>query len=271
MISIGDHNKIMSDRNIFNQIVYTPLSEALRLLEERQKDPVLIEKINNILKGDIPDVLKNKKCGIFARQVATPNFDTQRFIKLTKENQLETVLFEYPDDKFASKNVFKHSLCQLSINSGINKKGDYIVEKINIIDLVKYDGEKIRELITFWGEPLIDFHKKLFTYYEFSNDLIFYDISDWYHRNGGIAEEYYTNFLLLFVAHGILFENFLMKDTEGDFTKKILLPTIEKIINLTGIKPLIVPLSLIDTEDEKYWISHPSHIKNLIPRNKFYL
>jgi hypothetical protein len=26
--SIGDYNKIMSDRNIFNQIVYTPLSEA---------------------------------------------------------------------------------------------------------------------------------------------------------------------------------------------------------------------------------------------------
>jgi hypothetical protein len=40
-ISIGDYDTIMSDRNIFNQIVYTPLSEALRLLEERQKDLVL--------------------------------------------------------------------------------------------------------------------------------------------------------------------------------------------------------------------------------------
>lgn len=37
-ISIGDYNKIMSDRNIFNQIVYTSLPEALRLLDERQKD-----------------------------------------------------------------------------------------------------------------------------------------------------------------------------------------------------------------------------------------
>jgi len=34
--SIGDYNKIMSDRNIFNQTVYTLLPEALRLLKERQ-------------------------------------------------------------------------------------------------------------------------------------------------------------------------------------------------------------------------------------------
>ncbi len=34
MIKIGDYNTIMNDHNIFNQVVYTPLSEALRTLEE---------------------------------------------------------------------------------------------------------------------------------------------------------------------------------------------------------------------------------------------
>jgi len=32
--SIGDYEKIMSDKNIFNQTVYTPLSEALHLLDK---------------------------------------------------------------------------------------------------------------------------------------------------------------------------------------------------------------------------------------------
>ena len=32
--SIGDYNKIMLDRNIFNQTVYTLLSEALHLLDK---------------------------------------------------------------------------------------------------------------------------------------------------------------------------------------------------------------------------------------------
>ena len=58
-ISNDDYNKIISSRNIFNQTVYTPLSEAIRLLEERQKDHKLIAKIEKLLNGDIPGPLKN--------------------------------------------------------------------------------------------------------------------------------------------------------------------------------------------------------------------
>jgi len=266
-ISIGNYDTIMSDRNIFNQIVYTPLSEALRLLEERQKDPILVTKIKKLLKGDIPEVLINKKCAIFARQIATPNFDTQSFVKIARENQLEVILFEYPDDKFCSKNIFKHSLGQIRIHGGLNSKGEDVVEKVNIIDLVKYDGKKIKDILTIWNEPLVDFHKKLFEHYKLSNDLVFYDISNWYKKNGNCASEYYMNFLLLFVTNGILFENFLTsKNSEGDFTKKILLPSIEKIINLTGIRPLIVPTEPLETESDEYWISHPSQIRKIIPK-----
>jgi hypothetical protein len=265
--SIWDYDKIMSDRKIFNKIVYTPLSEALCLLDERQKDSILMAKIEKLLEGDIPEVLKGKKCGIFARQIATPNFDTQCFIKLTKENELETILFEYLDDKFVSKNIFKHSLGQIRVYDGINQKGEYLIKKVNIIDLVKYDGKKIKDIMTFWGESLVDFHMKLFTYYKLPKGIIFYDMSKHFNKYGNNVYEYYINFFLLFITHGILFENFLTsKDSEGDFTKMILLPTIEKIENLTGLKPLIVPIEPLESESSEYWISHPSKIKNLIPQ-----
>ena len=262
---IGDYNTIMNDRDIFNQVVYTPLSEAIRLLDERQKDPVLMAKIEELLKADIPEILLDKNCAVFARQIATPNIDTQRFIKIAKENNLKPILFEYPKDKFASKNNFKHSLGQIRVSNGINSLGQDMMEKINIIDLVKYDGKKIEEIITTWGEPLTDFHRKLFKHYKLPEDLVFYNIGQWYSRNGGDAMNYYTNFMLLFVAHGILFENFLTtKDSEGNFTQNIVLPVIERIINLTGVKPLIVPISLMENENEEFWISHPPSIKELI-------
>lgn len=265
-ISIGDYNAIMSDRSIFNKTVYTPLSEALRLLEERQKDPVLMAKIEKLLNGDIPEVLRNKKCGIFARQIATPNYDTQCFIKLTKENKLETVLFEYLEDKLTSNNVLKHSLGQIRVNNGLNKKGDYLIEKNNIINFSKYDGKKIKDIMTLWGEPLIDFHRKLFKYYKLPDDIIFHDMSGQFNKYNNDVSKYYINFFLLFISHGILFENFLIsKDSEGDFTKKILLPTIERIMNLTGLKPLIVPIEPLESENSEYWISHPSKIRNIIP------
>lgn len=269
MISIGDYNTIMNDRNIFNQIVYTPLPQALKLLEERQNDEVLMAKISELLNGDIPEVLKCNRCGILARQLATPNIDTQRFIKIARENNLKIVLFEYPEDKFVSKNNFKHSLGQIRVSNGVNSLGKEMMEKINIIDLVKYDGKKFHEIPTLWGEPLIDFHRKLFKHYELPDDLVFYNIGEWYNRNGGNAINYYTNFMLLFVAHGILFENFLTtKDSEGKFTEEIVLPSINNIINLTGVKPLVVPISSMDNESEEFWISHSPNIKKLILNNK---
>ena len=128
---------------------------------------------------------------------------------------------------------------------------------------------KLKEIQTLWGESLIDFHKKLFSHYKLPKDLIFYDISKWYDRNGGNASAYYTNFLMLFTVYGILFENFLLNGKEEEFSETVVLPAIENIVNLTGVKPLIVPLSLIDTEDEEYWISHPKEIKSFLPKNKF--
>ena len=56
-----DYEKIMSDRKLFNKTVYTPLSQALKILEERRQDKVLVAKIKELLKNDIPDFLLDKK------------------------------------------------------------------------------------------------------------------------------------------------------------------------------------------------------------------
>lgn len=269
-ISIGDYDTIMNDRNIFNQIVYTPLSEALRLLEERQKDPVLMAKIEELLNGDIPEVLKPiGMSAIQFRQIATPNNEGIHFVSISRENKLKPIFFEYHNDKFTSNNEFKHSLGQLHIQSPVNKNNNYPIEKITIVDFNKYNGKKLGEVFTLWEESLIDFHKKLFIAHDIKlNDSNFYDASLWFKNNGGKAVDYYVNFLLLFICNGVLFENFLIsKDSEGNFSKEVILPAIEKVINLTGIKPIIIPLEPIDIESDKHWVSYHKKVKNLIPKS----
>ena len=267
MIKIGDYNTIMNDRNIFNQIVYTPMSEALKLLDERRKDSELIAKVDKLLKGDIPEIFKKKKCAILFRQVATPNHETKRFISIAKENNLYPVIFEYHDDKFTSNNEFKHSLGQLHVQKKNSKNGDYNVEKITVVDFNLHNGKKFKEIKTLWGESFVDFHRKLFTVHDYkTEDFHLYNASDWFKKNGGKAVGYYTNLLLMFTCFGILFENFLIsKDSEGDFTKDIVLPAIENVINLAEVKPLIVPIEPIEIETDKHWISYHSKIKILIP------
>jgi len=266
MIKIGDYNTIMNDKKLFQDTIYTTLSEAIKILEERQKDKKLKIKIEKLLNNNVPEPLKAEgKHGVHFRQIATPNHDVHWFTELTKDNKLNTVFFEYHDDKFTSNNEFKHSLGQLRIHPKINKKGNHIEEKVTIFDFNKYNGKQFKDIITLWSEPLIDFHRRLFKVCGYSDkNLRFYDASQWFKDNGPKAIDYYTNFILLFTWHGILFENFLLTGNEGKFTKEIFLPAFEKACNLSGVKPLIVPIPPMDNEEDMHWISYDHRIKPLI-------
>lgn len=60
----------------------------------------------------------------------------------------------------------------------------------------------------------------------------------------------------------VIEKNLTTKDTEGDFTKKVVLPAIENVMNLFGVKPLIVPIEPI--EIDKPWISYHPGVKDII-------
>lgn len=270
MIEIGDYKKIMSDRNLFNQVVYTSLPDAIRLLNERQKDQKLTAKVEELLNGNIPKIFRENKCGIMARQLATPNYDSRMFISASKENGLSPVFVEYFGDKFTSNNKYKHSLGQLQIQNKINKNGKGCVEKITIINFNKSNGKELKKVETLWGESLVDFHKSLFDLYKLRN-VSFFEESGWYKKKRNEKPvDFYVNFFLLVTCYGILFENFLIaKDvSEIEFTKNIVLPALKKVTNLTGVKPLIVPIGDLNLETEDFWYYHLPIIKNAIKLNK---
>jgi hypothetical protein len=70
--------------------------------------------------------------------------------------------------------------------------------------------------------------------------------------------------LLLFICHGILFENFLLTESEGEFTRGIFLPAFEKAISLSGMKPLIVPIPPMENEYDSHCNSYDKRIKDLL-------
>lgn len=265
-----DYDKIMSDRSLFNKTVYTPLSEALKLIEVRNSDNEFLGKVNEILKGDIPPILKEKKCGVLGRHIATPNHENRMFIEIASQYDLRPVFFEYYDDKFISQNSYKHSLGQLMINQdgGISKEGDYLFDRINIVDFNENGGKKLKDVKTFWQEPLVDFHKRLFSSHNYGpDDFYSYDGSEWFKRNGNQkAVDFYTNFLMLFTCHGILFENFLTTDdSDGDFTRTVVLPAIKNVERLTGVRPLIIPIGPLEIETDSLWFHHLPTTRGMIP------
>ena len=136
---------------------------------------------------------------------------------------------------------------------------------IFLLIAMSYKKTKLKDIKTLWGESLIDFHKKLFDLYNI-NDVSFLNEIDWYEKKNEKPIDFYVNFFLLITCFGILFENFLALkgDTEAKFTKDVVLPALEKVINLTGVKPLIVPLEPIDIETDNFWYYHLPIVKKLI-------
>jgi hypothetical protein len=129
----------------------------------------------------------------------------------------------------------------------------------------------LKDIKTLWGESLVDFHKKLFGLYDLKDFSFIEEERDWYKKKNEKPIDFYTNFFLLVTCYGILFENFLISkgEDESKFTENVILPALGKVVNLTGIKPLIVPLSPLDLEESSFWYNHLSKVKKLIPNKKY--
>ena len=256
-----DIETLISDRTAFNAFVYTPLHDAMKELEARQSDPKLLEYLEKTLPAGVPEILKGKKHTFLSRDVATTNYEARRFVYINDAmDDFTPVFWEYAQDKFTPEvNEAKHALGKMTFYAGRAKNGTEIIQKVNIIDFQVSTGKKISEVMTKWGQPLIDFHHELFSFTgQRISDIIFYDASEWYAKSGLTVDKYYKHLFKLFLVHGINFENFLLENAhEKQFICDVFLPAFISILEDTGKKPLIVALEPTDMEGNSFWHYYP--------------
>lgn len=256
--------ELVSDRKKFDAFVYTPIDEALKEIELRRQNKDLDQRIESRL-VKVPEIMEGKPKAVLFRNITTPNYETMWFNDvIVKFKKLEPLFLEYTKDKFTNRNECKFALGKITLHKGKNKKDEHIFEFQNIIDVNSSNCKPISSIKTFWDQPLVDFHHELFLndFSHLKNNI--FDFSDWLEKNGKTAKEYYELFLLLFIKHGILFENFTLKDNELLFTKEVVLPAFIKISDKIGMKPLIVALEPTETEEGKLWQAYPAKMKEHI-------
>ncbi len=262
-----DIDALVADRQAFSKFVYTPLRAALEERKKRRSDREIERKIAEFLHGDIPVFLSEKTLkAVLFRQVATPNYEVRRFLHLVEGiGGLEPVLWEYYEDKFTSNNSWKYTLGKIPFFMGQKQNAPQRIERIRIIDFDRYDGKKLSRVKTIWGQPLVEFHHKLFEHTYISlPDGYFFDSSGWSAKHGDTAAHYYAPFLSLFVKHALLFENFMLDEKELSFSKEVFLPAFIEVYRRTGRKPLIVCLEPTEIEGEEYWLCHPHASKAFV-------
>jgi len=253
-----DIDATLSNREIFNALVYTPWDEALKELERRQNDPALDAYLERTLPNGIPEAMRGKKSMVLFRNVATSNYEIHRFIIAADSlSGLKPLILEYTQDKFNDRNEAKYFLGKLCFHKGMNKNGEAVWESIRIMDFNASNNVPLNEVKTLWGQTLVDFHHELFERsFPRQTDRVV-DVSEWVRSFGGRAKDYYKPFFSLFLRGGILFENYLLDSKEGPFTKEVILPALTEIMQETGLKPLIVALEPTHIEGDQFWYAHP--------------
>ncbi|MEZ4104592.1 MAG: hypothetical protein R3B60_04905 [Candidatus Paceibacterota bacterium] len=254
--------------------LYIDKREVMEELMHRRSFILNDDKLLEIIKPtpSIEPLLKRPHL-VFFRQIATPLHETLEVIKTANQLGLKLCILEFSVDKFVSaNNSYKKGLSMLPIYRGIDRNGDDMYKKEMIVDINKFAGHHLSDVLTVHGENLIDFHHELFEYVIGEKiTKISIDGSDWLKKFDFNPREYYKAFFSLFIKHNVLAEVFLPKEVDNEkFTKKIVWPAFNHVFNEYGFSPLIVNYQPPDEQTRVYWDCYPAQVNEFL-RKKGYI
>lgn len=234
--------------------LYTPLLEAAARLHIRRQTKVLT------VANPLERLLAARPYAVIFRQVATPNYEMQRFVAMANAVELTPLVLEYHDDKFVHFNAAKHALLKLRFHSGMGRNGGARIRRLNVADMNGCDGKLLRELRTRSGQEIVDFHHAMMDAAAFSRRVALHDGSPWFRLQGGSAASYYPELFRLFLRHAVLFESFLTSGSDAAFTDNVVLPAFETVCNQHGESPLVCRLDPVESEGDPYWLQYPGEL-----------
>ena len=243
---------------------YMSLESAKKEIKSRWQNEDLKKKVANFIDSALPSVFSNP-CAVLSRNIATPDIECVRFVKLSQDIGLDPIVCEGANDKFSSASSDKVGLVKLSFFDGYDKNNDLCYHYRKIIDIPANDGKKFCDITTLWGENLVDFHHRILKSYIPQNVVLFDDF-EWFREKGMKTNinEYYRNFLCFFVCHGVLFENFVTDDSEQEFFETIVKPAFDFVEHEFGVKPLITELAPHNEASNEYWWCYPIEVEKYI-------
>ncbi|MDO8552183.1 MAG: hypothetical protein Q7S01_01485 [bacterium] len=250
--------------------IYTPLQIALSEIEERRRNPVLAEKIKKFF-GDFPPP---KEFGdmprvVLVRYIMSPTFEYSYFLDMCKGLRFKPLFLEFASDKFVAKNPSKYSLCNMSFFTQNISGEKKVKSRMKLVNFNKDEGKLLCDIVAKNGEKLVDLHHRILKESGGHVPGSLVDFSEWFRKSTTLSKEYYyLYYLALFLVNGILFENFLLNKTESAFTKGKVIPAFDKLVEMFGVRPLIVHLAPRETDEDPFWEYYDKRIKPMVEKSK---
>lgn len=254
----NSENEAIDDFSV--EEIYTPLEVAKEEIWRRWNDKDLRKKVEKYLNNSIPEIMLDSPRAILARHIASPNNEFIKYLDLAKDIELKPICLEYLEDKFRAENQDKYFLGKMFFCDGIGKKNGKRLEAEKVINFDCSEGKKLVDIRTLQGDNFVDFHHNLFQgiFDEYEESII--DESLWIKKNGGGPKFFYEKFFSLFICYGVLFENYLENKNEKEFTNNLVIPTFKKVYDIFGVKPLVVKMYPLGSENDLFWRHYPINI-----------
>lgn len=243
---------------------YTPLEECVAELRRRVADIGGRQALART--HPFEELLASGEHALLSRWVLTPSFECLRFIGRVTGTGLRPLIYGHVADRFVGHNTSKLALLQMSFYHGTGRNGGVKLTPLAVADADGMNGKRFDEILTYWGQPLVEFHAELFDAMVPDADAVTPgSISSYYARHGSNAREYYADACFgPCVRHGILFETFGNDGREGKFAREVALPAFHEAWQTHGLKPLVVALDPPGREMDPYWNWYPACLQPLV-------
>lgn len=226
---------------------YVPLEEAREKLLERRAIRPQVEMWWEEKGMPFPELLldQTKQFGLNVRQLASCRYEDLLFIAMCEKGGLTPLWAPYERDWYVDKSPLKCSYLQPRIVTGFGKTGKPILRKQRLVHPMMCQGKKLDEILInhVVRMSLVDWHR-LWREWIYPEAIV-NDFSHIYKGAGGRPQDYYSFLLSLFVAHGVLIEDYHGGESGNRldlFTGNIFEPAFAEVETRFGTSPLIVPL-----------------------------
>jgi len=241
--------------------IYVSLDEARAELARRREDSLLQKEVENEIGDLFWPMMKEEPHSVMWKYVLSPDNGFAFFLHLAAYVNARPLAVEYLGDTFLTLNEEKKGLGRLRVTLPDKSRG-----LVDIMDFPPNQKRLMEEVTLKNGTHLVDFHHDLMRRSGFESRV--WDSTSWAHAIGKPSDYYYA-YLAHFIAHGVAFEAYLTDDPderEVAFTRDVVAPTMDKLEERFGYRPLIVRLFPEQQSDEEdfHWWSYPPHVNDYI-------
>ena len=240
---------------------YHELADVAEELKRREKLRCVIDKYFSQLGFGYPPLPTSiQNMAIMARHIATFRYEDAAFTILARRAGLHPVWLEYTGDKMVSCSRVKMSLLTPFFCNGRGRNMGLRLRKERLAHIDMWNGEKIWKIQTKQGMSLLSYHHAHLE--RMMPGATRADITEWLEQIGN-AKNYYSIYLTIFIAHGVLFEDYHGGESGNRldrFTIDVFEPAWQSVVQRFGIKPLIVRLPWYDGfqyyPESRNWAEH---------------